>query len=1284
MGSRGAPQRSISELLALSEVDEESYEDLDQLLDTTTIDNDDGEIFSNANHDENDIEKIFDAVDVPAPSPTVPIDNTYMNTIELESTFSSSSPIHSVHSRNDHNPLTAYSDGNNFMSPTTLLNNLLSQGDVDIDRLSVDMYTNANMDLSQSMDITSNNLDTSFFRDVLDDMQPDELDGTLNVMGDHGSDDGMNSFVTAREDGDANSTINSKESTVVTALVINKSSSDEFVYDQDNASIHVPAHEPSTIHKDNDDSDFVTTTMDHQISATVSFHRSTDELERYDPVAPLWDEDPSTPKRSGREIMVQLPNNKSSSENTIATTHDTEMVLQTEWTADQDLNNIVSIDPISDVHPELPVYQPPMDIKELNRMYSSEAFMTTTKIVLEEATLRPLPLDHDLLKTSKKSALDHLSVPTLADDSSSNSYLVINNVRVVYAADATAIENETDKEGQPEVLKIRQDQNELLLTDPAQIITTNFDSRTEKNPILSDDEATTAVHRSKVEHPLYQQSEAGAENGEATNVERKLDSANTSNSDKINVAIFGSVHHHEHLRMSNELKSLQVEFPSRLDKDHKKSDVSLSSASSTISHGSFNKAPITNEVYTPAPLDEQQHRGNRSSESLPPRSPRRTNTPMDNQNTKHFVTSKLLSQNVDNDDNSVERVETKWMKQSFSVRFNPRRSIFAGKQDTKDRSNSISPPGSPPEPCYSDSEDDNVASFHDETRSSSSTSIKMNSTPGPWDMIVDEFSENEFPNKTKYDTHDDGNNDVNQFSLRLDDSVSESSISPSEIEVNKGNYLSAKPSFQSDTSLSSSVWKRRGTNKTLSLSGHSRGSLCSGRSSQERKGNRHLLTPIGRTRHSTLSSRRIDADTSSLGRLSSHAPRSPEPTPMYAMHCSSPDLYKLNEESQSSQQPSPTKIVDGNTVIVSHAGSIDIALIAEAQPSDMISPESLAEKYAKYGQNEIMQYEESAANLEKLLLEFSSIHPLELPFRNIESPLHLKYIGYLRWRQLVACWKHSELFREMASGTSSVHSNEKGYRNDVELYSISSDRYHRNINMNLELDGVSVRPERGKTATRLFNGDAPNKRGCTISSFLSQINSGTFERSSQILRHDISTSTTNEPATKVLHRTAAKNLTMASLIVHDIIAFATMNSSNRNEIETISYSVGVKDQDVINRKAQMKYNGDIFQVKDILRAQITFRNEEELVCGLVRLLQTAKIPTEESTSNSEDITLIRIKNLFSSESIMGAIGMSPLPTGYRHVLLNLRLKDGLIFGTYPLLPYLFVSRYWNVKANTFC
>lgn len=66
--------------------------------------------------------------------------------------------------------------------------------------------------------------------------------------------------------------------------------------------------------------------------------------------------------------------------------------------------------------------------------------------------------------------------------------------------------------------------------------------------------------------------------------------------------------------------------------------------------------------------------------------------------------------------------------------------------------------------------------------------------------------------------------------------------------------------------------------------------------------------------------------------------------------------------------------------------------------------------------------------------------------------------------------------------------------------------------------------------------------------------------------------------------------------------------------------------------------------------------------------------TAEQTSNWSE------QNLFFSESPLGILSATPLPTGYRHLLLNIRLENGLLAGMSraALCSLTFIRPYWRL------
>ena len=65
---------------------------------------------------------------------------------------------------------------------------------------------------------------------------------------------------------------------------------------------------------------------------------------------------------------------------------------------------------------------------------------------------------------------------------------------------------------------------------------------------------------------------------------------------------------------------------------------------------------------------------------------------------------------------------------------------------------------------------------------------------------------------------------------------------------------------------------------------------------------------------------------------------------------------------------------------------------------------------------------------------------------------------------------------------------------------------------------------------------------------------------------------------------------------------------NEVDFEEATYTIDVKDAASIEKKARRKYQGDLLQVKDVLRAQIVFPTEGSLICGLPFFTNLPRIP----------------------------------------------------------------------------
>ena len=175
------------------------------------------------------------------------------------------------------------------------------------------------------------------------------------------------------------------------------------------------------------------------------------------------------------------------------------------------------------------------------------------------------------------------------------------------------------------------------------------------------------------------------------------------------------------------------------------------------------------------------------------------------------------------------------------------------------------------------------------------------------------------------------------------------------------------------------------------------------------------------------------------------------------------------------------------------------------------------------------------------------------------------------------------------------------------------------------------------------------------------------------IRNEIVGSAKVNSDAKLLIKAAESNLKNFEKHVERIVTFASRQSEplpaslNSPSIcssplsplnaSRVSYSVGVKSEGSVIDKAGRKYEGDIFRVKDCLRAQVVLPNESTLVCAMLSLQYICSDKARISTGKR--MKIIRIKNLFRL-SPLGVIVPTDLPTGYRHILVNVRLSDGLV------------------------
>lgn len=663
----------------------------------------------------------------------------------------------------------------------------------------------------------------------------------------------------------------------------------------------------------------------------------------------------------------------------------------------------------------------------------------------------------------------------------------------------------------------------------------------------------------------------------------------------------------EDLYSKGKVKTLQVEFPAALESGLKRSDVSLSSASSTISHGSFTRGMTNSGATSSYNAERLQQRKNSTTDSLPPRFPE--NVKQHSEHSSSFADSlsyMLLAAKDDSDE--ADAVETKWMKHSVSASFNPLKSIFAGKSGIS-VDNDISPPGSPPEPYYSDY-DEELESLQGNSCGSSSAVVLVKEAM-IWGIMPE----------------DDLLVFQNNSSQTGEEPSGKKSLDPVDGTVLKAPIESTN---QDTLHVDPFVLKRNAIRRELSITKSE-----SGRRSASLDFKMRSISPV-----------MTDGLRNEPTRLSRSPSMDRSPTPNIRCFRSSPDLRKLDDQ------------------LVEHILTPSKS-VRDVQDTVKLSPEALVERFAKLSEHGPTESLLNSALLEEELLAFSSLRRIDMPFDVAHQQDHdeLKYLGSVRWRQLVAYWKHSEMSTAMMKRSDPPGSNNclrKGTEDDGGGSRSSSCRQRISTTADLVLNGVSNDTAELPFLNTMKGFTSPQKEFTlsSISRFLSDIGCIHADSSSRACRHELSLP--NQPILEDIVRSAEANVPTLSLLIQEIVTFS---SSNSTELGSARSSIGVKKAEDIERKANYKYGGNIMLVKDVLRAQITFMEEGGLVCGLICLLRmTRLLETARDDTCHGPIELVRVKNLFFNKFQIGAVSASSLPTGYRHMLLNVRMIDGLIAG----------------------
>eukprot|EP00934_Nitzschia_sp_Nitz4_P001227 Nitzschia sp. Nitz4//scaffold11_size288233//66962//73286//NITZ4_000748-RA/size288233-processed-gene-0.147-mRNA-1//1//CDS//3329533996//1227//frame0 len=344
---------------------------------------------------------------------------------------------------------------------------------------------------------------------------------------------------------------------------------------------------------------------------------------------------------------------------------------------------------------------------------------------------------------------------------------------------------------------------------------------------------------------------------------------------------------------------------------------------------------------------------------------------------------------------------------------------------------------------------------------------------------------------------------------------------------------------------------------------------------------------------------------------------------------------------------------------------------------------------------EISEAFEPQDGLDEALLAFSSLANVEF-VRELSSGMELSgeraAISGLAWQCLVARWKHDEVWLALMAGPTTVQAWENTYSvtdlgtEEDSISSTATGNFPKGGNVSLV--GAVAEQFFPKSVEGLPQGG--QRTGTqSLSAFLCALGPKSFGSkdleadNAKAIRHHFPKEISKKDPHRVDIHEALKSVASYEIVLARLIenvAEFTVPNDGVGPVEacgSVTYSVGSKDAEAATAKAARKYEGDLTRVLDLLRAEITFSNEGSLVCALYRLAKLVESGVEiASTEHTQkhSIEVVRFKNLFRTAPC-GSPYYSPLPTGYRHVLVNIRFDSGIVAEIqFQLAPYYNVLR----------
>ena len=285
-----------------------------------------------------------------------------------------------------------------------------------------------------------------------------------------------------------------------------------------------------------------------------------------------------------------------------------------------------------------------------------------------------------------------------------------------------------------------------------------------------------------------------------------------------------------------------------------------------------------------------------------------------------------------------------------------------------------------------------------------------------------------------------------------------------------------------------------------------------------------------------------------------------------------------------------------------------------------------------------------------------------------DMPYSVKFLGSVLWHQMVGQSKHASMSQFL---TSRPTSNCEVYHNDTQenyadsVTETSTERANGWLSVVSEQSLPNVL---SSFVTELGTLPSCQKRSSapSLHTWEAIVHESQEEEEGVRLRSRVISKADSGLDAKMLVEAAQSDMACFESIVKQITKRNVLGMTPKDNLSSnfgTPFSVGIKSESAVVEKAERKYLGDVTLVKDVLRAQIVLPSETQLVLALLSLQHICDFTKPKRGKQQENdslaVNIARIKNLFRL-SPLGTLVPSNLPTGYRHIIVNLRMKSGLI------------------------